>query len=136
MITLYTKNNCQQCRATSRHLEGAGLDFQSVNLDTNPKAVDLVKAMGYSQAPVVVTDTDHWSGFRPDKLAALKVQDSQARESSAEQSSVRRLMAQNRTADFQSQTNRSVSRSATQQDADPVHSTSARGRHSGREERT
>jgi hypothetical protein len=56
--------------------------------------------------------------------------------STAGQGSVRRLMAQNRTADFQSQTNRSVSRSATQQDADPVHSTSARGRHSGREERT
>ena len=72
MITLYTKSNCQQCRATARYLEGAGLDFKSVNLDDNPQAVDLVKAMGHAQAPVVVTDTDHWSGFRPDKLATLK----------------------------------------------------------------
>ena len=27
--------------------------------------------MGYMQAPVVVTDNDHWSGFRPDKIATL-----------------------------------------------------------------
>ena len=71
MITLYEKSNCQQCRATARYLEDAGLDFTSVSLDDNPQAVDLVKAMGYAQAPVVVTDTDHWSGFRPDKLATL-----------------------------------------------------------------
>ena len=71
VITLYEKSNCQQCRATARYLEDAGLDFTSVSLDDNPQAVDLVKAMGYAQAPVVVTDTDHWSGFRPDKLATL-----------------------------------------------------------------
>ena len=26
------------------------------------------------QAPVVVTDDDHWSGFRPDKIATLSAE--------------------------------------------------------------
>ena len=29
------------------------------------------KAQGHMQAPVVVTETDSWSGFRPDKIAEL-----------------------------------------------------------------
>jgi glutaredoxin-like protein NrdH len=28
-------------------------------------------ALGYLQAPVVVTGNDHWSGFRPDRIKAL-----------------------------------------------------------------
>ena len=34
-------------------------------------ALEQVKALGYAQAPVVVTSNDHWSGFRPDKLKEL-----------------------------------------------------------------
>ena len=41
------------------------------DLTEEPGARDVVKAMGYMQAPVVVTDSDHWSGFRPDKIATL-----------------------------------------------------------------
>jgi len=28
-------------------------------------------ALGYLQAPVVVAGTDHWSGFRPDRIKTL-----------------------------------------------------------------
>jgi glutaredoxin-like protein NrdH len=31
-----------------------------------------VLALGYLQAPVVVTDSEHWSGFRPSKIEKLK----------------------------------------------------------------
>lgn len=31
----------------------------------------MVKELGYTAAPVVVAGEDHWSGFRPDKLATL-----------------------------------------------------------------
>lgn len=34
-------------------------------------ALERVKALGYLQAPVVITDEDHWSGFRPDKIDEL-----------------------------------------------------------------
>lgn len=71
MITLYVKPGCPQCTATARTLDSTGLEYRSVDLSSDPQALDLVKAMGYMQAPVVVTDADHWSGFRPDKLATL-----------------------------------------------------------------
>ena len=29
-------------------------------------------ALGYLQAPVVVAGNDHWSGFRPDRIKALR----------------------------------------------------------------
>ena len=28
-------------------------------------------ALGYLQAPVVVAGSEHWSGFRPDRIKAL-----------------------------------------------------------------
>lgn len=34
-------------------------------------AIEQVKSLGYVQAPVVITDEDHWSGFRPDKIDEL-----------------------------------------------------------------
>ena len=40
-------------------------------LTTDAAALDTIKGLGYLQAPVVTTDNDHWSGFRPDKIATL-----------------------------------------------------------------
>ncbi|WP_349828058.1 glutaredoxin-like protein NrdH [Brevibacterium litoralis] len=71
MITVYTKPSCVQCTATHRALDAKGIEYRSVDLAQDPNALDVVKAMGYMQAPVVVTDNDHWSGFRPDKIATL-----------------------------------------------------------------
>ncbi|MCI4012879.1 glutaredoxin-like protein NrdH [Brevibacterium sp. ZH18] len=71
MITVYTKPACVQCNATYRALDAKGLTYKSVDLSVDENALDVVKAMGYMQAPVVVTDNDHWSGFRPDKIATL-----------------------------------------------------------------
>lgn len=71
MITVYSKPACVQCTATYRALDARGVQYRSVDLSVETDALDVVKAMGYMQAPVVVTDDDHWSGFRPDKIAAL-----------------------------------------------------------------
>lgn len=71
MITLYTKPQCVQCDATKRALNKKGITYQTIDVTTSPEALEQVKALGYLQAPVVVTDTDHWSGFRPDKIANL-----------------------------------------------------------------
>lgn len=71
MIIVYTKPNCVQCDATYRALDAKGVQYRTVDLSVDEKAVEAVKALGYMQAPVVVTDEDHWSGFRPDKIATL-----------------------------------------------------------------
>ena len=48
-----------------------GIAYQSVDISQDAEALERLKALGYMQAPVVVTDQDHWSGFRPDKIEEL-----------------------------------------------------------------
>ena len=70
-ITVYTKPQCVQCGATIKALEKAGLDYELVDLTTDTDARDYVMALGHLQAPVVVAGTDHWAGFRPDRIKNL-----------------------------------------------------------------
>jgi glutaredoxin-like protein NrdH len=70
-ITVYTKPSCVQCTATYRALDSKGLEYEIFDLTVDEKAFEAVKTMGYLQAPVVVTDNDSWSGFRPDKIEEL-----------------------------------------------------------------
>lgn len=70
-ITVYTKPSCVQCTATYRALDAKGLEYEVRDLSTDEAALQTVKDLGYLQAPVVVAGTEHWSGFRPDKISAL-----------------------------------------------------------------
>ena len=70
-ITVYTKLSCVQCNATYRALDAKGIDYEILDLSEDPAALEHVKSLGYLQAPVVITDEDHWSGFRPDKIDEL-----------------------------------------------------------------
>lgn len=72
-ITVYSKPNCVQCTATYRALDNAGLDYDVVDISEDAAALEQVKALGYMAAPVVIVGEDHWSGFQPDKIHALKV---------------------------------------------------------------
>lgn len=73
-ITVYSKPNCVQCTATYRALDRAGINYDVVDMTEDVSALDMVKEMGYLAAPVVVAGEDHWSGFQPDKIAALAQQ--------------------------------------------------------------
>ncbi|GAA3599625.1 glutaredoxin-like protein NrdH [Klugiella xanthotipulae] len=70
-ITVYTKPSCVQCTATYRALDSKGIDYEILDLSVDEKALETVKELGYLQAPVVVADDEHWSGFRPDKIDEL-----------------------------------------------------------------
>lgn len=70
-ITVYSKSPCVQCDATVRTLNKHGLDYDVVDLTADTEALEKVKALGYQQAPVVIAGREHWSGFRPDRIAAL-----------------------------------------------------------------
>ena len=69
--TVYTKPSCVQCNATYRALDSKGIEYDIVDLSEDPAALETVKELGYLQAPVVVADGEHWSGFRPDRIKAL-----------------------------------------------------------------
>lgn len=71
-ITIYTKDDCQACRATMRSLDKLGIDYDPINIADLPTAVlDEMRDQGLAQAPVVDTGTDAWSGFRPDRIRGL-----------------------------------------------------------------
>lgn len=72
MVTVYSKPACVQCNATYRSLDKKGIAYEVEDISQDANALERVRALGYMQAPVVVTeDGDHWSGFRPDKLDEL-----------------------------------------------------------------
>ena len=71
MVTVYTKTACVQCNATFKALDKHGVEYEAVDIPVDDEAREYVMALGHLQAPVVVTGSDHWSGFRPDRIKAL-----------------------------------------------------------------
>jgi glutaredoxin-like protein NrdH len=71
LVTVYSKPSCVQCTATYRALDTKGIAYEVVDLSEDDAALALVQELGYMQAPVVVAGSDHWSGFRPDKIQGL-----------------------------------------------------------------
>ncbi|KNC89186.1 glutaredoxin-like protein NrdH [Trabulsiella odontotermitis] len=71
-ITIYTRNDCVQCHATKRAMESRGFEFEMVNVDLDPEAVDTLRSQGFRQLPVVVAGETSWSGFRPDMINRLR----------------------------------------------------------------
>lgn len=70
-VTVYAKPACVQCNATYRALDKQGVAYNKVDITQDAGARDYVMALGYLQAPIVVAGTQHWSGFRPDRIKAL-----------------------------------------------------------------
>ena len=52
-------------------LDKQGIEYEVVDITQDADARDYVMALGYLQAPVVVADDEHWSGFRLDRIKAL-----------------------------------------------------------------
>ncbi|HJC28926.1 MAG TPA: glutaredoxin-like protein NrdH [Candidatus Dietzia intestinipullorum] len=71
MVTVFTKPACVQCNATYKALEKQGIEYEVVDISVDDEAREYVMALGHLQAPVVVNGSDHWSGFRPDRIKAL-----------------------------------------------------------------
>jgi glutaredoxin-like protein NrdH len=83
-ITVYSKPACPQCHATRRALDKAQIDYQVVDLSEDIQALNKVVALGHRQAPVVVAGADHWSGYRPDRIAAIAALVDQAEQDAAD----------------------------------------------------
>ncbi|MEY8541226.1 glutaredoxin domain-containing protein [Bifidobacterium pseudolongum] len=73
-VTVYTKDNCQQCAATERALNRVGVDYREIQI--TEANISLLQEAGFTQAPVVMVSKgselqDFWSGYRPDKIQGL-----------------------------------------------------------------
>jgi len=71
MTTVYTKPNCVQCEATKRYLDRTGVEYNTVDITKDPEGLELILGMGFSEAPVVLSEAGNWSGFKPDQLSLL-----------------------------------------------------------------
>lgn len=70
-VTIYTTGpGCGRCTLTKTVMNSKDVQFEEVDIRTNPAAREYVTdELGYTEAPVcVANDQDHWSGFRPDHI--------------------------------------------------------------------
>ncbi|MBR5951250.1 MAG: glutaredoxin-like protein NrdH, partial [Actinomycetaceae bacterium] len=70
-VRVCSTSGCMQCKATMRALDKAGIEYTEIKLDEDLEMMEYVKSLGYSAAPVVIAGSEHWSGFRPDKIKEL-----------------------------------------------------------------
>lgn len=71
MTTVYVKPSCVQCDMTKRMLDKLEIDYDTVDITQDQEALDMVLSMGFKSAPVVITESDAWAGFQPDKINSL-----------------------------------------------------------------
>lgn len=69
-VTVFTKNNCVQCKMTKKYLDQLGVAFKEINIEEQPEFLTELKEKGFKQTPVVqIEGQEAFSGFQP---AALK----------------------------------------------------------------
>lgn len=68
---VYTKPGCGKCLATYREMKKKGIDFLSIDVSVNEAEAERLQEMGFSEMPVVFGNQEYWTGYRPDKIAAL-----------------------------------------------------------------
>lgn len=70
-VTVYSKPDCIQCNFTKKWLKERNVPYTELNVEEDEEALSKVREMGYQAVPVIVTETENWYGFQPDKLAKL-----------------------------------------------------------------
>jgi glutaredoxin-like protein NrdH len=73
-ITLYSKPNCQPCKATKRWLDKRDIPYNEVDISNSPADLEAIQSLGFQEAPVVIVSTGDpetdimWSGLHVDNL--------------------------------------------------------------------
>lgn len=72
MITVYTKDNCVQCKMTKQLMNQLGIKYMEINIENNNKIRERLIGLGMKSTPVVYTGSEYFSGFQPDEIRRLK----------------------------------------------------------------
>lgn len=60
-----------QCKMAKRFLSDNNINFEEINIDNEPSAVDFLREQGFQSVPVITSDATTVVGFRPDQLRQL-----------------------------------------------------------------
>jgi glutaredoxin-like protein NrdH len=71
MTTVYTKPSCVQCEQTKKLLDKNGVEYTTVDITQDQEAYDKIVSMGFLAAPVVISGTQSWAGFQPDRINSI-----------------------------------------------------------------
>ena len=67
-IKIYSSQLCDQCRMTKKAYDRDGVVYENVMIDGDERLQAMLRTQGHSGLPVVVTPSDTWTGFQPDKI--------------------------------------------------------------------
>lgn len=76
-LVVYSRDNCPQCKFTKEFLKKHNIPFETVNVEVQDGALEILRHYGWQSLPVVSIDdelsdqTKTWFGFRPDRLETL-----------------------------------------------------------------
>ncbi|MCY9807156.1 glutaredoxin-like protein NrdH [Lentilactobacillus senioris] len=71
-VTIYSKNNCMQCKMTKRYLTEHDVVFEEHNINEQPEYINYLKSNGFQSLPVIeIEGQPAFSGFRPQQLQAV-----------------------------------------------------------------
>jgi glutaredoxin-like protein NrdH len=68
MVTVYTLPACVQCDSTKRFLKRNLIEYTEIDISKDEEAMQKIRDLGFTQAPVVQFGEETWSGFRFDRL--------------------------------------------------------------------
>jgi glutaredoxin-like protein NrdH len=54
-------------------MKSMNIEYTEVDLSQNEEAYEMVRALGYTAAPVIISGNQHWSGFRMERIKSLVV---------------------------------------------------------------
>lgn len=61
-VTVYSKPNCPHCNIVKAQFKKHNVPFTEVDITKNPDALERIKARGFTQAPIVFSEDDSFSG--------------------------------------------------------------------------
>jgi glutaredoxin-like protein NrdH len=68
MVTVYTLPACVQCDSTKKFLKRNLIEYTEIDISKDEEAMQKIRDLGFTQAPVVQFGEETWSGFRFDRL--------------------------------------------------------------------
>lgn len=61
--TIYGKQGCINCNKAKQFLDGKGIDYEYVDLGTNPEALEFILAEGHKQVPQIYLEGSYIGGY-------------------------------------------------------------------------